>query len=660
LNRTTTIFIALAVLLAHILAIHQTLDGGLASAHELAHVAFRIGRNLVHDGVFGWSVGQPLSEAYPSPLWVLVCAGAERFSLSPIAVTQGIGLASALLTVVILAQFSSARLAGLISLTLLAVSGSAASAASSGTEATWMMLVATLSFLAYQQSWRGVLAVSLSLLVLTRPEGGALAVALFALELRRWARSRGGPPQRSLLGAFIAPLVTILAWAVVRWHLTGATVSATTHALLQYEPDRWWLGLHYVWSFYTRSGAAVLFLIPLIAACVRSRRLGQLGRRSLLLCLTWTAIVILGGGDGRPFWIAMTPILPILFLAIQEGITFTMDSQRRWVEPASWGIFLVGLVSSASVSLFPTNLGPLPLARLQREWMRPSETMARAYPRSLARLGLAEEIRDVARLRALGVFLRDQINDASVILTPWPGAVGYLSRKDIHDLLGRARPTSGQAMPHPWQGAPRLDLIKVLESRPDYIVVGTVPESGSLHFLSFVNLWLVRFHSKGMTEETRYELVQSLLDYELVSVPVPASAERPDEPATIPFLLLRRKDLDLAPQLEIRRAEEQVEIFVSHRGHDLVADLEVRWTGADGSRLFLRPTAEYTKQEGVRARTDLLLFESGQRSVRLIRFDLPQGGGAGTISAALRNPASTETIESFSLVSLRESLAIPD
>jgi len=50
MNRATVVFIALAILLAHTLAIHQNPDGDFAAPYDWAHVAYRLGRNLAHQG----------------------------------------------------------------------------------------------------------------------------------------------------------------------------------------------------------------------------------------------------------------------------------------------------------------------------------------------------------------------------------------------------------------------------------------------------------------------------------------------------------------------------------------------------------------------------------------------------------------------------------
>jgi hypothetical protein len=115
MNRGTVILVALAILLAHTFAIHQIpKNGDIAAPYEIAHVSYRLGRNLVYEGAALWNPGGAPAESYPSVMWVLVSALAARVYLSPGFVAQGLGLCAALATVIVLAQFSPKRASGLI------------------------------------------------------------------------------------------------------------------------------------------------------------------------------------------------------------------------------------------------------------------------------------------------------------------------------------------------------------------------------------------------------------------------------------------------------------------------------------------------------------------------------------------------------------------
>ena len=63
MNRGTVIFLALAVLLAHTLAIYQTPEGEFGPPYEVAHAAYRLGRNAVFEGLPLWNPRSPWAEA---------------------------------------------------------------------------------------------------------------------------------------------------------------------------------------------------------------------------------------------------------------------------------------------------------------------------------------------------------------------------------------------------------------------------------------------------------------------------------------------------------------------------------------------------------------------------------------------------------------------
>ena len=83
MNRATALLLAMAALLAHTLTIHLDFERHFAPPYGFAHVAFRIARNFVRADHFAWN-HDPLEGglgSYPSPLWVLVAAVAERLGV---------------------------------------------------------------------------------------------------------------------------------------------------------------------------------------------------------------------------------------------------------------------------------------------------------------------------------------------------------------------------------------------------------------------------------------------------------------------------------------------------------------------------------------------------------------------------------------------------
>src|SRR6185503_15732826 len=103
-------------------------------------------------------------------------------------------------------------------------------------------------------------------------------------------------------------------------------------------------------------------------------------------------------------------------------------------------------------------------------WETPRGALARAYPRQLGRQGLVDEIQAVEHLRTLAVYLKDRVSADATILTAWPGAIGYISRKEVLDLSGRAWPLPGFERPFSWRGVTRVDVAASLADDIDYIV----------------------------------------------------------------------------------------------------------------------------------------------------------------------------------------------
>ena len=98
MNRTIALFVGLALLLAHTLTIHDTVYDDFAPPYELAHVAYRLARNLVYGDGLQWSPGQAGFDAYPSPLWVAISAFGQRAYLGVNVFSQTVGIISALST----------------------------------------------------------------------------------------------------------------------------------------------------------------------------------------------------------------------------------------------------------------------------------------------------------------------------------------------------------------------------------------------------------------------------------------------------------------------------------------------------------------------------------------------------------------------------------
>lgn len=658
MNRTTALFVALAILLGHALALHQTAAGEVAPPYDMAFVAFRIGRNWVQSGEFSWLNGTLGIESYPSLLWILVAAAAERVYWPVNQFAQGVGLVSALLCALTLAQFSPVRLAGVIAPLLFVVSGSIAAAALSGMETATLTLLVTFSFLAYERGWSKLLGVSLLLTAIARPQGLLFVLMLLLVEVvrRLWERRGTTAPRARLWISFAPPLAAALAIGFWRYRATGQWASSWIEQCLELRPRLRLEGLHYLRDFFVTSGSAVLFVFPLWYLVRGS--LSGVGIRACALTVFWSAAIAFGGGGWLPFSEAMAPILAVLLVAVQEAMQIALDSKRRGWPQATWVLFIAGLVVSAMASKFPGDLGPIPLEAAHRKWIEPTTQARFGYEEQLGRLGLVEEILATERLREIGLFLRDNIDADHAILSPWPGAIGYLTQRRVIDPLGRTSPTPGETRTRAWEGLARADLVKALEAAPAYVVPSLLFGPACPTVQDVAQEWVQSLDLLREKQQRAMHLRSLMSDYELITVPVVGPQSRPGVFPRNHFRLMRRVDLALTPRLSITLEGRRFRVEAEHRAYPQLADLRVQARDPHGALWSLRPNGSWEPRSSLLARTSVLLFHTGERSIRLLDAEAPDFEGPIEIRAVLRNPGAAG--ESLFTACSDEAIAVLD
>jgi len=641
LNRATALFVALAILLGHALAIHSTAGGELAPPYDMAHVAFRIGRNFAQRGELSWGEGVLGIESYPSLSWIALCALAERLYWPVHRVCQGLGMVSALLCVLTLAQFSPGRLAGVIAPLLFVVSGAVAASALNGMETASLALLVTFSFLAYERGWRAALGVSLGLVAITRPQGLVFALALLAIELvrRTRERSRNSAPERAALWiSLFVPIAAAGAMVLVRWQATGVWGSGWLAQLLELRPKVLREGGYYLLEFLTTSGSAALFVFPLWYWLRGS--LSGVGIRACVLTVVWAAAIALGGGGFLPYSEALAPIVAVLLVAVQEAMQVALDSKRRAWPKVTWLLFVVGLGASAAASKFPGDIGPLPLEATHRAWMTPRTEARYGYSEALGRMGLAEEILATERLREIGLFLRDNLDPSHVVLSPWPGAIGYLTQRRMIDPLGRTAPSPGETRTRPWEGPARADVLEALAAAPEYVLPSLRFGDNAPSAQDIAQEWVQSLDLLREKQQRAMQLRSYMSDYELITVPMVAGGARAGVFPRNHFRLMRRVDLRLSPTLSIRTDGRRFTVEVAHCSYPQLVDLRVRAADAKGQLWSLRPNGEWALNAPIVAAGGLMLFHTGERTIRLVEASAPQAMGPLELHAVLRNPGA--------------------
>jgi hypothetical protein len=645
-NRTIALFVALVILLAHCLAIHTDGQGHFAYPYDQAYVPLRLAHNLVLEGQLRWNPGMSAWESYPSPLWVAVSALAERIAATRIAdrmeisvntLMQAASVLSAILAVILAAQFRGDRAAGLIAPLLLVTCGCFAAAAASGVETSLFALLVTAAFLSFERRHGNRLALAMMLLCLTRPEGAFVVAGLLVLRAVGFARDAPRPA----LWPFVAPAAAVAATAFARWKATGWLLPPSCFAILHPYPGQAAEGLEWL-ADSLRTAISLVLLVYAVVSLARGRLSGT-GIRALFLALLLAAFVVLQGRAPLPFAEALVPALPLAFVAIQEGMIEALDGTSVLARRLALSSLFSCLFVTALVSRHPADLGPLPLEGWHERWMRSRGSAGFGYEQPLGRQGLEEEIDVTIRLRGLGIFLRDNLDPGSTVLTAWPGSVGYLSHLQVFDLLGRASPVAGKERPAAWTRRERADVVSALGMRPGYVVVGTGPARKAPSLREVARQWLVELDDRPQGQDRLSAIESALSGYEMITVPIRSDTRGSAPPRNEPVLLLRRRDLELRPRLEIELKGRQFRIGLLHHAHLQIADLRVQATDDRGRIWSLRPTGELVGGGRTLARPGVLLYNPGTRTIELMRGTLPpeaEGAALVELRAVLRNPGS--------------------
>jgi hypothetical protein len=297
-------------------------------------------------------------------------------------------------------------------------------------------------------------------------------------------------------------------------------------------------------------------------------------------------------------------------------------------------------------SRFPTDLGPLPLATWSESWLSPAGPRAFGESPLLGREALNQELERTARQRSLGLFLRDQVHKGHSILTPWPGALGYLSNLEVRDMMGRISAAGEVPREAPWEANPMTDLVRALQAEPDFVQAGQLLGTRRGKNMALAVPIDLLAYDVDPSAGNREVLSQLLSNYELAIIPLPQGIG-----LAVPFPLLRRRAMGLTPQLTltIDGASLIVEVKIGEslnpetQGHPQLAELWMEATDAQGRRWLVDPAGRLRTRDnpGTLARAELMLLTDGPRPIQL---------GTWTLS---------ETPDHVELVSVRAQLLNP-
>lgn len=319
-----------------------------------AYITFKYARNLAQGAGFVFNPGEPVLGT-TTPLYTIILATLYRLGISPLEAGYVLGIASDVALVGLLGwsltRWSKTRLgegrpgAGLLAAAFYALSAPLATAAVSGMETSFYLLLGWLGLYLYTQERYSLSALALALMALTRPDGLILAAVIagdYAIRHRRL-------PWRSL-ALFAALLAPWIAFATLYFGSPiPQSMMAKASTAAQANP---WLSLRLFGEYFIQGPMALGSLLFLVgAATTRSRPFG--------LLLAWFgayAILFIGANQfSNPvFEWYYAPLLLGFCVMAGQGAAFLLGAVARVLSrpvgyPAIAALGLVFLLASANL-----------------------------------------------------------------------------------------------------------------------------------------------------------------------------------------------------------------------------------------------------------------------------------------------------------------------
>ncbi len=420
-----------------------------------AFISFRYAQNLLDGHGLVFNPGEQV-EGYSNLLWVLLTSFGMKLGLPALlwARILGVGAMAGILALApgivrTLApratEFSATP--GRVAQLLLAASGASACWMLSGLETPLFTLWAVLAWrLALGRNTLGVGLVGV-LLVLTRPEGPALAV-IFMI----WSLAPGGSDAAFFnLRRWLGWLILILGVAVFfiwRHDVYGWWLPNTYYAKTGDWGGQIKTGLPYTLSFllfYVLSLAMVGGAAGLGGGfATRKTRDTLYGVGLVIIWLIYTTVI---GGDMLGMFRFFVPILPIMIIG-----TVVMAAEAGWLsQPTTAAVFALIL----GVALLPASL-----------WGK---------ERRLVSIHMSEA--NLGGWILAGDALAEQLPRKSVIALGPAGYIPWKTNLKTYDFYGLVDPEIAHKevdFTHGYAGHEKHDGALVMERRPDYILIGNV------------------------------------------------------------------------------------------------------------------------------------------------------------------------------------------
>ncbi|MDB4944892.1 MAG: acyltransferase 3 [Labilithrix sp.] len=318
-----------------------------------AFISFRYARHLAAGHGLVWNTGESPFQGFTNPLWTLVIAGGMRAGAEPVVLSQALGLACFVVTLVtagsVASAHSGARRVGLAVVVGLGLNASFNAHATGGLEtqsqAMFAMLVAWCLTRApaearARERWFAAASLAAGLAVWTRLDSVLLVTPMLLVALLQARNARSG---RLVLAAMLPFTLLLAGLAAFCW--------TTFHRLL---PNTFYAKASGLDGVVLRAGAGYLVtylssyqLLPFLAFAAylgrrTIRRAPPLLQAAMFALLSWALYVVAIGGDFMEFR-PLVPILPMAVVIVAWSVNGGGGEKAVWVF-ASASVISSGLV----------------------------------------------------------------------------------------------------------------------------------------------------------------------------------------------------------------------------------------------------------------------------------------------------------------------------
>ena len=416
-----------------------------------AFISFRYSENLANGKGLVYNEGERV-EGYTNFLWVILLSIPAKLGVDIVPLSQYLSLISAFLIIIILFHLPYLLyerppnpIFNSISCLFLAANTTFSLWMLSGLESHLFLLFVISSIAIYLHNPKSLyLPVLIALATLTRPEGilvfGVTLLCKLILERK---------PDAKFLLIFLLLYLPYFIW---RYSYYGFLFPNTFYAKVGDDiATQAYRGLIYTYNFLKNSGTVLL--LPAIFFFIGYRRFKIF--YLFLMVFVFTAYIIRVGGDGLQQYRFFLPVLPIIYLLVQEGLRYIC---RIKVKRFQIKYITIGF----TLALMPIFI-------------------KLAFASTLAYINQPIPDRLVEDGKRFAEYLLADSNKGKVIAVNSAGALPYYFKSRAIDMLGlndvhiAHTKSTVEIKEAKATGHERHDGAYVLSKRPDYIVFGSSP-----------------------------------------------------------------------------------------------------------------------------------------------------------------------------------------